>query len=56
MTNYGGRENMTTEVQVCQLKLVEGGERFPAKLAEWIKTIYRWLRGKEGKTWNSKKW
>lgn len=47
---------MTTEIKVYPLKLIEGEGRFPAKLAGWIRTIYRWLRRKEDKTWNSKKW
>lgn len=36
---------MTTEVKVYQLELVGGEGRFPAKLAGWIRAIYRWLAG-----------
>jgi len=47
---------MTTEVKVYQLKLVESEGRPLAKLAGWIRTIYRWLRRKESKIWNNKNW
>ena len=47
---------MTQEVKVHQLRLIEIEEPFYTKWARWGKAVWCKLFGKEGKTWNGKKW
>jgi hypothetical protein len=47
---------MTQEVKAYQLRLVEIEKPFCARLARLVKAVWCKLFGKEGKTWNSKKW